>query len=139
MLTLYLPRCNAKGATVTVIRCTKGFVFGGYSSVSWSSDGMRHKSPGAFIFSLDRPGSLEPVKMRLKKKNDENAIESYWQVGPVFGHDIHLNQWFGKDFTCSAKRITTFQVPADEPGLMLTDDRFFVDEIETFRLTVVEQ
>jgi hypothetical protein len=28
-------RCDNKGATVTVIECTGGFVFGGYADVSW--------------------------------------------------------------------------------------------------------
>ena len=31
--------CDGKGATITIVKTTKGYAFGGYSNVSWQSVG----------------------------------------------------------------------------------------------------
>ena len=45
--------CNNKGATLTLIRNTKGFRFGGFTTQSWSNSNNNKKDPYAFLFSLD--------------------------------------------------------------------------------------
>jgi hypothetical protein len=108
-------RCDSKGATVTVIKCTGGFVFGGYADVSWHSrDGDSDKkslrgkvivsnytqSAQSFLFSLNSPSSVGPVKLPLvlppHEKSQHNAphaltgnhpkaIVCNASHGPIFG------------------------------------------------------
>ena len=54
--------CDGKGATLTVIRCTDGYVFGGYNPGSWTSRGYG-RGENAFLFSLVNPvGAAPPTK-----------------------------------------------------------------------------
>ena len=45
-------KCNNKSATITVIRSTGGFIFGGFTEKSWTSYGVGCYSDKDFSFSL---------------------------------------------------------------------------------------
>ena len=45
--------CDDKGATITVVKSSDGYVFGGYSDVAWSGGGGWAGSSEAFLFSLE--------------------------------------------------------------------------------------
>ena len=64
-------RCDGKGATVTVIKCSGGFVFGGYADVPWHSKGEYTRSSQAFLFSLHSPSGVGPVKLPLRENEQE--------------------------------------------------------------------
>ena len=66
-------RCDGKGATITVIKCSGGFVFGGYADVSWDSHGEYTHSPQAFLFSLHSPRGVGPVKLPLVQNHPPPA------------------------------------------------------------------
>ena len=70
-------KCDNKGPTLTVIKCTGGYVFGGYANAAWTSNenGSYQASPGSFLFSLVSPSGMGPVKMMLK--NISNALR-FW-------------------------------------------------------------
>ena len=84
-------RCDSKGATVTVIKCTGGFVFGGYADVPWHSGNSYSQSAQAFLFSLHSPSGVGPVKLPLVQ-NHQNAIFCGASHGPIFGggNDLHV-------------------------------------------------
>jgi hypothetical protein len=81
-------RCDNKGATVTFIESTGGFVFGGYADVSWKAGNGGRKSythaTQAFFFSLHRPSGVGPVKLPLVQ-NHQHAIYNAASHGPTFG------------------------------------------------------
>ena len=84
-------RCDNKPATLTIIRTTKGYIFGGYTSSAWDSTGIYKADPNAFLFSLLNVRSapqLMPVQVGGTKSIYCNA--SY---GPTFGsgHDMHIS------------------------------------------------
>ena len=85
-------KCDNKGPTLTVIKCTGGYVFGGYAHAAWTSSGSWQASPGSFLFSLVSPSGMGPVKMMLKNNGDEYAMHCDFSYGPTFGqgHDIHV-------------------------------------------------
>ena len=85
-------KCDNKGPTLTVIKCTGGYVFGGYAHAAWTPNGSWQTSPGSFLFSLVSPSGMGPVKMMLKNNNDGNAMYCHPSYGPTFGggHDIHV-------------------------------------------------
>jgi hypothetical protein len=87
-------RCDNKGATVTVVETTKGFIFGGYTPLSWdSSSGYRQDdSLKSFLFSLKNSRNTEPKRFSLKPDMKQYAICCNANCGPIFGggHDFYL-------------------------------------------------
>jgi len=82
-------RCDNKGPTVTVIKCTDSYVFGGFTSTPWASINKSAACADAFIFSLHRPGSVSPVKLAVNYA--QSAIYDSCSYGPRFGHtDIEV-------------------------------------------------
>ncbi len=81
--------CDGKGATLTVVRCSNGYVFGGYHSGSWTSppDGKGYYGRGenSFLFSLVNPAGTAPTKYNVT--NPGLAVYNKSTCGPVFGHD----------------------------------------------------
>ena len=83
-------RCDNKGATLTVIKCTGGNIFGGDADASWTSNDSYTASPQAFVFALRRPSGACAVKLPLVRH--QHAICCSSSYGPTFGrgHDIHV-------------------------------------------------
>ncbi|XP_046564052.1 interferon-induced protein 44-like [Haliotis rubra] len=82
-------KCDNLGATVTVARNTAGWVFGGYTNVSWGVTSSSYSyDDRAFLFRLDRDGSFQPKKYRLKDEHEKRAICQNSSCGPYFGEDL---------------------------------------------------
>ena len=93
------PRCDDKGATLTVIRDTKGHIFGGYTEQSWRHSGSYKTDDKAWLFWVKCVEGLPPTKTRVKTGDHASfggqAVYCHKSRGPCFGngHDIYL----GKD------------------------------------------
>jgi len=75
--------CDNKGPTVTVVKRQGNFdLIGGYTPLSWKSDGRDHYDDQAqsFVFSLGHNNVLSRIKDITKP-----AIYSYNDCGPMFG------------------------------------------------------
>jgi hypothetical protein len=84
-------KCADKGATVTIVKSTEGYIFGGYSDQSWESNCYSYKSSScAFLFSIVNPAGLAPMKLPLTGKWNNNAVGCNPSYCPVFGggHDL---------------------------------------------------
>ncbi|XP_060083036.1 interferon-induced protein 44-like [Ylistrum balloti] len=81
--------CDNKGPTVTILYNTNNSVYGGYTAVSWNSNGAYAIDAKAFLFRLEYNGSNQPMKFPIKT-NGTNAIYGHASYGPTFGgHDLH--------------------------------------------------
>ena len=71
--------------TLTVVKTTKGRIFGGFTAQSWESSekGTYKKDPKAFLFSLDLQ-AIYPVR------EDTASIKCESRYGPVFGSGYDL-------------------------------------------------
>lgn len=80
-------RCSdGHRATVTVVKSSGGFIFGGYADAPWHSANAPIASPGgAFLFSLHGYAKLPPTKMRLVGAQRARAMSGDADCGPVFG------------------------------------------------------
>ncbi|XP_022808926.1 uncharacterized protein LOC111345899, partial [Stylophora pistillata] len=86
--------CDNKGPTVTIIRVGK-YIFGGYTSSSWTSGCSWLCRSTAFLFSLVNKPGWGPVK--LSQPGQHDSYSSYTTYGcshrgPSFGgaHDIYI-------------------------------------------------
>lgn len=81
-------RCDGKGATVTVVRCTGGHVFGGHLAQSWNSLGNYITCPSASLFTLANPHGIPPTRLAISSA--AHAACGVADRGPTFGHDLHI-------------------------------------------------
>jgi hypothetical protein len=52
--------CDGKGATVTVVKSSDGYIFGGYTNVAWEEKGRYKSSAESFLFSLKDKAGIGP-------------------------------------------------------------------------------
>ncbi len=85
--------CVGKGATITVIKTSKGHIFGGYTPTPWtrSRNGCYKRSNEAFLFVLKCAQKMAPFKMNIIKGKESKATYHCTQHGPSFGSgsDLH--------------------------------------------------
>jgi len=76
-------QCDGQANTVTVIKNTNGFIFGGFTSIPWSSsDGFYETDNSAFLFSLTNPSN---TSFKLKVFDPQYAVVHNSTYGPLFG------------------------------------------------------
>lgn len=85
-------RCDNKGRTITIIQSTKNYLFGGYTSVPWTSLGNYAVDSNAFLFTLTNPFNNPPTKYPIAGFNTQAAVYHHNAYGPTFGnnYDLHV-------------------------------------------------
>jgi hypothetical protein len=82
--------CDDKPNTITIVKNTKGYIFGGYTALAWSSVKGHKADNTAFLFSLTNQNKF-PTKMKLKTPG-KNAVYHNPSFGPVFaGGDLAIS------------------------------------------------
>jgi len=84
--------CDGKGKTLTVIKNTEGFVFGGFAPTPWSSVkslGVYKADNTSFLFSLTNPSGRQ---LKLKVTQQEEAVYHHSGWGLTFGagHPLYV-------------------------------------------------
>ncbi len=101
--------CDRKGPTLTIIKTSEGYIFGGYNDQSWydpfysryqssnkndaslfSIESFNKKSSNkndAFLFSIESFNKMLPQKMELKAGYSNKAAYNSYQNGPSFGQN----------------------------------------------------
>ena len=74
-------KCDKIKGTLTLIKNTKGFIFGGFTSESWEGNNISKKDEKAFCFSVNYEKLYGIIK-------DKEAIKCNINYGPVFLNDI---------------------------------------------------
>ncbi|CAF1459698.1 unnamed protein product [Didymodactylos carnosus] len=86
-------QCDGKGPTMTIIRSKEdGYLFGGFTAVSWSSQTGPKKDPTAFLFTLTNPDDLPSTKFNIDTTKSEYAVLHHQLLGPTFGRDRDLDR-----------------------------------------------
>jgi hypothetical protein len=130
-------RCDGKPFTITIIETTKGFIFGGYTPIAWSSIGSyaSDDSLTSFIFTLKNGHNTIPMQFPLKSDCKQCAIRCGADRGPTFGGGFD----FYVDF--SSKTYTNFGHSYDNTTgydgrtFFAGEYNFTVKEVEVFGLT----
>ena len=87
---IFHNKCDNKGPNICLIKNDKGNIFGGYSSISWTSEsGNYHSANGSFLFTLTNIHGTSPTKYPNTQKKD-CAVYHNSNYGPIFGngHDL---------------------------------------------------
>lgn len=127
--------CVNKGPTILLIETIEGGVLGGYTNSSWMQPdyyATNAKADKAFIFTLKGFDLDFPLKMKLKDPDDENAIRSRYNFGPIFGR-VHGR---GTDLYVDGTQVfvqtgcSYEQSPAQVEGRM----QYTIKEMEVFSI-----
>jgi len=131
--------------TLTLIKTTTGFIFGGYTSQAWASPQYSEykRDPNAFLFTFKNPYNMP---MKLKVINPKYAVYHDYSYGPTFGwwHDLHV---------CDDSNLkkssyiwsSSYETPGeynDDFASFLTGDLFYgnlnLDKFPKFKVAEIE-
>ena len=124
--------CNGQGYTLTLVRNTKGYRCGGFTSKSWgSNNGNYINDPNAFLFSLE-------YKEQYFSYDGTNAIYDYNGNGPYFGNggDLVISN------NCRQNMSNICNFPYTYKGNKMRClsggwGYFKVDELEVYKIEIV--
>jgi len=128
--------CDGKGATVTVVKSSDGYIFGGYTDVAWRQGEEYESSAVSFLFSLKDHAGVGPVKMSIKSDKTASAILQGSNYGPTFGNDCDLyvasNANTKSSSYCNVD--CTYQRPSniDDPYFLTGAYNFTASDYEVF-------
>ena len=136
---IFHNKCDNKGPTLCLYKNEKGYVFGGYASISWTSDGNYHSAPESFIFTLTNIHGTEPLK--FPNSNTEKSVFHHSSYGPTFGwsDDIKILEDFKikestTNFPCRFKDVSNKGKSIFTGDLDNNKQSFKIDEIEVFKI-----
>ena len=132
-------KCDNQGPTIILCKHEKGYIFGGFASISWTGQGGYRQAPNSFLFTLTNVYGTEPAKFHLKNNNDGSSVYDGSSYGAIFGAGHYL--YIRKD-CINNKTIcnfpTTYQDNLGKGKSIFTGDNnitdFQVKEIEVFKL-----
>ena len=87
---IFHNKCDNQGPTICLCKNEKGNIFGGYASISWSSDNNYHAANGSFLFTLTNIHGTSPNKFPNTQYYDY-AVYHGKNYGPTFGGNFDLN------------------------------------------------
>lgn len=84
-------KCDTISKTLTIIKAANsGNIFGGYTETEWNQSGQFKYDKNAFLFSLVNM-EQRPVKVDIANGQENNAMGSSSNQGPVFGNGNDIN------------------------------------------------
>ena len=132
-------KCDNKGKTICLFLNDKNYIFGGYSSIPWESNGGSKIAEDCFLFTLSNIYNTEPTKFPYLQKA---SVRHVWKYGPVFGEgcDLYLGGNDG-DFTLENSNAISF--PYSYQDVLGKGESIFTGEynnnyIKYFKLKEIE-
>ena len=123
--TTFHQKCDGRSPTLTLIKSSTNFHFGGFTPTDWSDSGKEgyKDSPRSFLFSLDR-------KLKYLPKNASQHIYTGSQYGPIFGagHDLYIVSEFMSSESISSPK--TYSITDSFSG----GSQFRISEIEVYQV-----
>ena len=138
--------CDSLSPTLSIIQTDFGNVFGGYTTVPWSSAMQRtdRADPEAFLFTLRNNVGVPPTKFPVATQFQHCAITHNPTCGPNFGSpnnegsDLCLRNQFNEKGNCVF--FPKSYVDTSNQGALVFARRYFAcKEVEVFTLDVNSQ
>eukprot|EP00026_Physarum_polycephalum_P012190 Phypoly_transcript_12469.p1 GENE.Phypoly_transcript_12469~~Phypoly_transcript_12469.p1 ORF type:complete len:326 (+),score=33.49 Phypoly_transcript_12469:114-1091(+) len=147
---VFHAKCNNKGPTVTCVKSTQGYVFGGYAAAAWDSSNQFKSAPGSFLFTFHNPYQFAPTTFLRKGRFNHGVtnisdIFTFSTYGPTFGgqgcwgtntnataHDILISDNCNI-YNCTSNFPHSYQDTSGYGAAIFTGSaNFLVSEIEVF-------
>jgi hypothetical protein len=133
---MFHSKCDGKTNTITIIKSTLNYVFGGYASVAWDSTSGYKTDANAYLFTLRANGV--PISRKYTIINTQNAIYCHSTFGPMFGYDSSISSDSDRNQD-SYIRCHSYQCPSGVSvdsfhSVFAGSDNFQVSEIEVFQI-----
>lgn len=129
-------KCDDQGPTVTVIKSSEGYIFGGFSEAPWKSKGGYVQAQKSFLYGLSCHGGKEPVKMEHRQTGIYKEYSIYCDsiLGPTFGaaHDLMVLRRPGRGRTDSG--FTYIFPPGSTRKYFTGSHEFQLSEVEVFAI-----
>ena len=87
--TVFHNKCNSIKKTLTIIKTTNNYVFGGYTGAAWSNTAGYVSDSSAYLFVLRR-GSTVSSLIHFGVSSAYNAIYNHPSNGPTFGYNYDI-------------------------------------------------
>ena len=133
--TYFHIKCDNQGPTLTVIKTTEGYIFGGYLDKSWHSKDQWITSEKAFLFSLKCYADLPPTKFDIKEDQYQYAANGHSNHGPRFGGgtDIFISSNPNENDSSYVNPSSyTYPSDVDKSTFLVGSRNFRVSELEVF-------
>ena len=131
-------KCDHKGPTICLYKNQKEYIFGGFASISWTSDGNTHEAKNSFIFTLTNIHGTEPTKFTNK---DSSNVNHHSSRGPCFGNynDIQVYEDYSLSDCCSTFPCNYKDSLGKGKSIFTGDynndnNKFKISEIEVFKI-----
>jgi uncharacterized protein YutE (UPF0331/DUF86 family) len=86
-------KCDNKAKTLTIVKSTDGYIFGGYAEQAWNSSTDFKLDPNAVMFSLVNPSSRPALTWHWESIKHKKGILCHSSYGPTFLENIvYLNE-----------------------------------------------
>lgn len=127
---IFHNKCDQIPYTLTVIKSTDGYKFGGFTEETWEGEDTTKKDDNAFCFSLTKNKIYDVI-------NDENAIVCDPSMGPTFGSPLfHIyDNFLSKGGLCCGKDKCGYSGQKSDFEITNGDEEFGVQEIEVYRIS----
>ncbi|CAF3965773.1 unnamed protein product [Adineta steineri] len=134
--------CESYAPTVSIIQTDFGNIFGGFTSIPWSSATIRadQADPTAFLFTLKNTFNIPPTKFPVAKEYQQCAISHNPTCGPNFGSpknegsDLCLRNRFNDKTNCIFFPKSYIDT-TNQGGLIFAKKYFACKEVEIYTLT----
>ena len=126
--------CDNKGPTLTLVKTTENYIFGGFTPLDWKSEGgeIKDKSNQSFIFSLNLMKKFDMIK------DGGKAIRCIKTEGPDFGDEdfsIMKNMKKGRTFANdSCNYLSNYNL--ELTGKKGEYENFETEELEVYKVTI---
>ena len=130
--------CDNKQNTLTIIQSTNGNIFGGFTSIQWTSCGLWQFDKSAFIYSLVNMEN-RPLLFEHSSTNKKSIFSSPC-YGPVFGSGIVISDSSNTNTISYSVLGNTYTHPEYPLGskkarkILAGSRNFQVQEIEVFQM-----
>ena len=125
---IFHNKCDNKGIIITFIETTKGYIFWGYTELTWDKSGSFKKDKSTFIFSFNN-------RQKYNARNNNPSIFCSYNKGPRFGcgyPEIYFNGTL--DIGESSDVSCTF---TDKRALTNGEQYWDVKELEVYKIIYI--
>jgi len=139
--TTFHTLCDNQGETITVIKSSNGYIFGGYNPCNWTSTSVYTNDMKTFLFSLVGAKGFQPtlIPSMTGKGNSTYGCSTY---GPTWGggHDLYLVSGCDKSTGSYSNLGYSFQLTGQTyntttiKNFLAGSYNFTVSEIEVYKI-----